>query len=221
VLGSTFAQLAAIIRDVQDKSRVGVCLDTCHLFAAGYDIRTRDGWNETMADFDREIGIQYLRGMHLNDSKTALSSKKDRHENIGLGHLSLSAFAHIVTDPRTQNIPLILETPAFDGPGSGLGQGMDVWTKEVEVLNALSDLVPQAEAGSSSNVPVEIQTSKMDEWTAEIRTVVVAASSRKVAKAESSKGRKSSRRVSIKTGKSKAVDDSDVEESDDSDGGST
>ncbi|TFK79502.1 AP endonuclease, partial [Polyporus arcularius HHB13444] len=146
VIGSRFVELGDIIKQVDDKTRVGVCLDTCHMFAAGYDITTEAGWNATMAEFDTDVGMSYLRGMHINDSKAALASKKDRHENIGLGHLGLRTFAHILSDPRTRDIPLILETPAYDVPtGSSAAarerlatEGMGVWRAEVSVLNRLS-----------------------------------------------------------------------------------
>ncbi|KAE9408628.1 AP endonuclease [Gymnopus androsaceus JB14] len=134
VIGSDFAQLGEIIRQVEDKSRVGVCLDTCHMFAAGYDIRSRDGWNVTVQSFDTNVGLEYLRGMHLNDSKTECGSKKDRHDNLGVGHLSIQAFAHILTDPRMQDIPLILETPSHEETS----KNWNVWSKEIEVLNGLS-----------------------------------------------------------------------------------
>ncbi|EGO21301.1 hypothetical protein SERLADRAFT_373106 [Serpula lacrymans var. lacrymans S7.9] len=134
IIGSLFEDLAGIIRQVEDKSRVGVCLDTCHMFAAGYDISTKEGWNSyphrltlvSVSDFDTHIGLSYLRGLHMNDSKTPLASKKDRHENIGMGHLGLRAFHHIVTDPRLQNIPLVLETPSFETT--------EIWTKEIETF---------------------------------------------------------------------------------------
>jgi len=123
-----------------------------------------------VAEFEREVGLQYLRGMHINDSKVALGSKKDRHENIGLGHLKLSTFAHILTDPRTRDIPLILETPAFDTPGSG-GNDMDVWRKEVDVLNQLS----MVEGRVCEDVTLE-------GWRGEIAAVVKKASAAKDAK---------------------------------------
>jgi len=85
-----------------------------------------------VSDFDAQVGLSYLRGMHLNDSKTPLGSRRDRHENIGVGHLSLSAFHHIVIDRRLQNIPLILETPSFEST--------EVWKKEIDILNRLSIL---------------------------------------------------------------------------------
>ncbi|KAH9832888.1 AP endonuclease [Rhodofomes roseus] len=181
VIGSTFAELGGVITQVEDKSRVGVCLDTCHMFAAGYDIRTNEGWNETMAEFERDVGLQYLRGMHLNDSKGTLGSKKDRHQNIGLGELGLATFAHVLSDPRTRDLPLILETPAYDEPGtsaSRLGkEGMDVWRKEVEVLNRFGN-----------GVHGEGEEAKMYDWTEEIREVVQAASRKHDAKGKSVKG---------------------------------
>ncbi|KAF4615673.1 hypothetical protein D9613_012513 [Agrocybe pediades] len=133
VLGSEFSQLGEIIRQVEDKTRVGVCMDTCHAFAAGYDIRSLDGWNATMKEFDDKIGLKYLRGMHINDSKADLNTKKDRHENIGLGHLGLGTFQHILRDPRTMGIPLILETPSFEQP-------QEVWGSEIGVLQRVSKI---------------------------------------------------------------------------------
>jgi len=133
VIGSKFSDLAGIIAKVEDKARIGVCLDTCHAYAAGYDIKTKEGWNATMNQFDNEVGLKYLCGMHLNDSKAACNSKKDRHENIGLGYLGINAFRHILQDPRTQNIPLILETPNFEQP-------KEVWGKEIGILQTLTGI---------------------------------------------------------------------------------
>ncbi|KAL4068144.1 xylose isomerase-like protein [Scleroderma citrinum] len=106
VIGSEFSESRAIIDHVQNKDRVAICLDTCHLYAAGYDISTKAGWE----CFDKIVGLSYLRGLHLNDARTTLGSKKDRHENIGLGPLALG-FHAILTDPRTRDLPLVLETP--------------------------------------------------------------------------------------------------------------
>lgn len=122
--------MASIISQVKNKSRVGVCLDTCHLFAAGYDFRTKEAWEQIIVEFDKTVGLSYLRGMHLNDSKTGLGSNKDRHENIGLGSLGITAFQHILKDPRMQDIPLVLETPSNEKPF--------VWAKEIEVLHKIS-----------------------------------------------------------------------------------
>lgn len=110
-IGGGYAHLKDIIEQVKDKTRVGVCLDTCHMFAAGYDIRTTEAWNRTIKEFDNTIGLKYLRGMHLNDSKTDIGSHRDRHENLGKGFIGWDAFKVIVRDPRTKGIPMVLETP--------------------------------------------------------------------------------------------------------------
>lgn len=110
-LGFRFEHLAYIIDRVVDKSRVGVCLDTCHSFAAGYDLRTRDALDATFAEFDRIVGFKYLKGMHLNDAMKPLGSRVDRHAPLGDGEIGWECFRYIMSDPRFDNIPLILETP--------------------------------------------------------------------------------------------------------------
>lgn len=131
VIGSKFEELAAIIELVEDKSRVGVCIDTCHIFSAGYDIRSKVAYEKTMAQFDAKIGFKYLKGVHLNDSKTGFNEGKDRHENIGKGKIGLNAFRYIVNDPRFDDVPMVLETPASDNDAS------DVYKKEIELLYSL------------------------------------------------------------------------------------
>lgn len=110
-LGHRFEHLAKIIELIEDKSRVGVCIDTCHAFAAGYDLASEDGYQNTWNQFDEIIGFKYLRGMHLNDSKKGLGSRVDRHAPIGEGELGRPFFEMLMKDPRFDNIPLILETP--------------------------------------------------------------------------------------------------------------
>ena len=110
-LGFSFEQLAHIIDKVEDKTRVGVCIDTCHAFAAGYDLSTLEGYSGTWRRFEEIVGIQYLSGMHLNDTKKGLASKVDRHEVLGKGVLGSDCFTMLMNDPRMDNIPLILETP--------------------------------------------------------------------------------------------------------------
>lgn len=110
-LGYKFEHLAYIIDRVEDKSRVGVCLDTCHSFAAGYDLRTKEACDATFAEFDRVVGFKYLRGMHLNDAMRPLGSRIDRHSPMGEGEIGIECFKYIASDPRFDNIPLILETP--------------------------------------------------------------------------------------------------------------
>jgi deoxyribonuclease IV len=109
-LGHRFEHLAAIIDGVEDRSRVGVCLDTCHTFVAGYDLRTAAACDATFAEFDRIVGFNYLRGMHLNDSKPDLGSRVDRHESLGKGKLGWEVFRYIMQDSRFDEIPLVLET---------------------------------------------------------------------------------------------------------------
>ncbi|KAK9833338.1 hypothetical protein WJX81_007877 [Elliptochloris bilobata] len=116
-VGHSFEQLKFMIELVDDKSRIGVCLDTCHLFAAGYDVSTRESYEQTIRSFDEVVGLHFLKGMHINDSKCALGSRKDRHENIGRGMIGIECFKHLMNDPRLDGIPLIVETPvACKGP---------------------------------------------------------------------------------------------------------
>lgn len=110
-LGFRFEHLAYIIDRIEDKSRVGVCLDTCHTFAAGYDLRTREALDATFAEFERVVGFGYLRGMHLNDAMKPLGSRVDRHAPLGDGEIGWECFRYILGDKRFDDIPLILETP--------------------------------------------------------------------------------------------------------------
>lgn len=110
-IGFRFEHLAAIIDRIEDKTRVGVCLDTCHTYAAGYDIKTETGYERTLAEFDRVVGLNYLKGIHLNDSKKESGSRVDRHANIGKGTLGIETFRRILRDSRLDHIPLIMETP--------------------------------------------------------------------------------------------------------------
>ncbi|MBF0413171.1 MAG: deoxyribonuclease IV [Desulfamplus sp.] len=110
-LGFQFEQIAEIIDQVDDKTRVGVCIDTCHAFSAGYDLKSEDGFRKTWQQFDSVIGFKYLKGMHLNDSKKLFSSRVDRHESLGAGTLGIDIFRRVMEDSRFDGIPLILETP--------------------------------------------------------------------------------------------------------------
>jgi len=118
-LGATFEQLASIIAKMQDHARVGICLDTCHLFAAGYDIVSAEGYASTFKQFGRLIGFDRLKAFHLNDSKRPLGSRVDRHEHIGKGHLGLEPFRRLVNDQRFRTLPMLLETPKGEGKVSG------------------------------------------------------------------------------------------------------
>lgn len=125
-LGHTFEQLAHIIDKVEDKSRVGVCLDTAHTLASGYEIRTRDAFEETFSKFDSIVGFHYLKGMHINDSKKELSTRVDRHDSLGKGVMNMDLFSFIMNDPRFDNMPLILETPDDT-----------LWAEEIKILYSL------------------------------------------------------------------------------------
>lgn len=122
-VGFDFAHLATIIDRVEDKSRVGVCIDTCHAYAAGYDLATEEGFVRTWQEFDRIVGFKYLRGMHLNDAKKGLGSRVDRHDSLGRGVLGTRCFELLMQDARFDNIPLILETP-----------DETLWAQEIERL---------------------------------------------------------------------------------------
>lgn len=126
-LGFDFEHLAYLIDRVEDKSRVGVCLDTCHAFAAGYDLRTAEACERTFADFDRIVGFRYLRGMHLNDAMKILASRVDRHSPLGAGEIGMECFRYIARDARFDGIPLILETP-----------DESLWPEEIATLQALA-----------------------------------------------------------------------------------
>lgn len=127
-LGHTFEQIAHIISRVEDKTRVGVCVDTCHTFAAGYDLATPEGYEQSWKEFENTIGLNYLSGMHLNDSKKGLGSRIDRHELIGKGTLGENFFKMLMNDPRLDNIPMILETP-----------DESIWAEEIAWLYSLID----------------------------------------------------------------------------------
>jgi deoxyribonuclease-4 len=109
-VGYRFEHLAHIIEKVADKSRIGVCIDTCHAYAAGYDMTTKTAYEKTMAEFDEVVGLSYLRGMHINDAKSEFGRRVDRHHSIGKGNMGLDVFKFIMNDNRLEEMPLILET---------------------------------------------------------------------------------------------------------------
>lgn len=125
-LGFKFEHLAYLIKKTNDKNRIGVCLDTCHTFAAGYDIKSKENYQKTMAEFDEIVGFRYLSAMHLNDTKFDIGSKKDRHESLGKGFLGVQTFENIMNDDRIDDIPLILET--IDD---------SIWADEIKFLRNL------------------------------------------------------------------------------------
>jgi deoxyribonuclease-4 len=129
-LGHTFEQLAAIAEQVEQRDRIGFCLDTCHIFAAGYDIRTETAYHDTMAAFDLVLGLDRLKVIHLNDARRKLGSKVDRHHHIGKGKIGLKGFSLIMTDKRLARIPKILETPKKVG-------GIDWDRRNLAVLRSM------------------------------------------------------------------------------------
>ncbi|MBC8207343.1 MAG: deoxyribonuclease IV [Kiritimatiellales bacterium] len=124
-MGYRFEQLASMIEQVEDKSRVGVCIDTCHTFTSGYDLRTTAACKETFDRFDEIVGFQYLMGMHLNDSKKDLATRVDRHHSLGEGFIGLDCFRFIMADERFNDMPLILETP-----------DPSIWADEIKLLRS-------------------------------------------------------------------------------------
>ena len=122
-LGYALEQIRLIIDHVEDKNRVGVCIDTCHAFTGGYDMRTKETYENTFQKFADIIGFEYLKGMHINDSKKVLGSRVDRHDQIGKGFIGIDTFRMIMNDPRMNDIPLILETPDDE-----------LWKEEIEML---------------------------------------------------------------------------------------
>ena len=126
-VGYVFQHLASLIEKTGNEARTGVCIDTCHIFAAGYEIRTEEAYGKTMDAFDSTVGFQFLRGMHINDSKSEFESRVDRHHSLGLGNLGWETFSHIMKDPRLDDIPLVLET--IDP---------ELWPEEIAELYKLS-----------------------------------------------------------------------------------
>ncbi len=129
-LGYRFEHLAHLIEKTEEKSRVGVCLDTCHTFTGGYDLRTKEAYDKTMEEFGHIVGFEYLMGMHLNDAKPKLGSRVDRHHSLGEGEIGWDAFGFIMNDPRMNDIPLILET--IDE---------SIWAQEIQALYNLIEEV--------------------------------------------------------------------------------
>lgn len=127
-MGYTFEQIRTIIDHVEDKSRVGVCIDTCHAFTAGYQLNTLEGYSLTWKKFGEIIGFEYLKGMHINDSKKEFASRVDRHDSIGKGFIGNNLFQWIMNDPRMDGIPLILETP-----------NEEIWAEEIALLKSYID----------------------------------------------------------------------------------
>ena len=122
--GYTFEEIGDLVHGVKGVIPIGVCIDTCHIFAAGYDIRTPQGWDTTLREFDQKVGLQYLKALHLNDSLKGCGSRVDRHQPLGKGEIGIESFEFIMRDPRLQSLPKYLETP----------EGPELWTREIRML---------------------------------------------------------------------------------------
>ncbi len=129
VVGAKFEELAYIIDKVKNEVPIGVCIDTCHIFVAGYDIRTKEALDKTLKEFDDIIGLEYLSAFHMNDSQKDLGSRVDRHADLGEGKIGLACFEAIMKDPRLSHIPKYLETPG----------GVEVWKKEIALLRSFAE----------------------------------------------------------------------------------
>eukprot|EP00918_Siedleckia_nematoides_P050502 GHVU01110611.1.p1 GENE.GHVU01110611.1~~GHVU01110611.1.p1 ORF type:complete len:412 (+),score=101.94 GHVU01110611.1:61-1236(+) len=145
IVGSRFEELRTLIDAVEDKSRVGVCLDTCHLFCSGYDVRTPEAWDATLKKFDSVVGLKYLCAMHLNDSKHPFNCGKDEHENLGSGYIGWPCFEFIMRDSRFADIPLVLETP------DDAAKGMSRWAYEIERMYSFLPAASEEEASEGGN----------------------------------------------------------------------
>ena len=151
IIGSTFEDLRDIISLVNDKSRIGVCLDTCHSFAAGYDLRSKETFAQTMSKFDEVVGMKYLSALHLNDSKAPFGSHRDLHQNIGLGFLGLRAFHNVMNEPRFEGLPMVLETPidSKDADGKDI-EDKGIWAREIKMLEGLIGMDADSEEFKST-----------------------------------------------------------------------
>ena len=162
VVGTSFEDLRDIIALIDDKSRVGVCFDTCHAFAAGYDLRTPEAFKATFDKFDEVVGLSNLKALHLNDSKGPFESRRDLHANIGTGFLGLRAFYNIMNFDALQDLPMVLETP-IDRKGSDgkTIQNQQIWADEIKLLESLIDMDPESEEFKDHSV--RLQTEGADE----------------------------------------------------------
>jgi deoxyribonuclease-4 len=128
-VGYLFEHLSYILSQTQKQIPIGVCIDTCHIFAAGYDIRGYQGWNQVIDQFDKEIGIDHLYALHVNDSKKEFGSRRDRHELLGQGEIKIESFEAMMRHPKLQKIPKYLETPG----------GMEIWPEEIKLLKSFCE----------------------------------------------------------------------------------
>ncbi|KAL7942304.1 xylose isomerase-like protein [Trichoderma barbatum] len=162
VVGSTWEDLRDIIALVEDKTRVGVCIDTCHAFAAGYDLRTPETFKKTVDSFNEIVGSKYLKAFHLNDSKAPFNSNRDLHANIGTGFLGLRAFHSLMNHEEFQDKPMVLETPIDKkGPDGKTIEDKQVWADEIKLLESLIDMDPDTK--EFQQLEEELQAKGADE----------------------------------------------------------
>ncbi|PTB64084.1 apurinic/apyrimidinic endonuclease-like protein [Trichoderma citrinoviride] len=162
VVGSTWEDLRDIIALVEDKARVGVCIDTCHAFAAGYDLRTPEAFKRTVDSFNDIVGAKYLKAFHLNDSKAPLNSNRDLHANIGTGFLGLRAFHNVMNHPDFQDKPMVLETPIErKTPDGKTVEDKQVWADEIKLLESLVGMDPDTK--EFARLEAELQARGADE----------------------------------------------------------
>jgi len=183
VIGSSFEDLRDVIALVEDKSRVGVCIDTCHAFAAGYDLRTPQALEETLSQFDQIVGMSYLRALHLNDSKAPLGGRRDLHANIGTGFIGLRGFHAIMQESRFEGLPMVLETPIELRDENGVlikdekgkpQEDKGIWTQEIKMLESFVGMSTEsiefleleealAKKGAGERARVQDQVDRRDE----------------------------------------------------------
>ncbi|KAI4180720.1 MAG: hypothetical protein LQ346_006939 [Caloplaca aetnensis] len=176
VIGSTFADLASIIALINDehKSRIGICLDTCHLFAAGYDLRSPSSFSAVMRDLDATVGIEYVKAVHLNDSKAPFGSRRDLHANIGTGFLGLRGFWNVVNERRFEGLPMVLETPIdrkADDTGAEKGAVEDAGSSDVEKQedNVKKGVIGKGKRKGPVKAPKEKTVEDKSIWAREIK----------------------------------------------------
>ena len=176
IIGSRFTDLAQIIAEIKPEyqQRVGICIDTCHTFAAGYDLRTPEAFQKTFKELDDVVGLKYLKAMHINDSKGMFNSHKDLHQNIGTGFLGLRAFHSLMNEPRLANIPLILETPCDRPDPKDPKKTIDdktVYSREIKLLESLIGMDPESSEYRKLESDLAAQgkdeRDKMEKWQAE------------------------------------------------------
>ncbi|KAF3806675.1 DNA-(apurinic or apyrimidinic site) lyase 1 [Colletotrichum gloeosporioides] len=204
VIGTKFEDLKEIIDKVEDKKRVGVCIDTCHAFAAGYDLRTPEVFGETMKEFDEVVGNKYLKAFHLNDSKAPFASHRDLHANIGTGFLGLRAFHTLVNNEAFKDMPMVLETPIDRKDENGKSvEDKKVWADEIKLLESLIGM--DAESDEFKELEEKLQKQGASE-----RSKIQDQVDRKAAK-DSKKGTKGTKKAPAKGRKKKVESDEDSE----------